>query len=329
LFKHSYTFIIGAGASKPYNYPTGPELYNQIRKFYTHHVKDACNSSPRSTDEISQIRKAKDFVQELGLTSHVSIDKYININSGFNEQGVLAIATQIYACECQSKLPPIHNPEGDWYSWLYEKMTDGINSPGELMKFIENRISFITFNYDRSLEHYLFENLYGLFKNTNVSRKQVAEVLNHLEFIHIYGQIGKLPWQKGVFSEDPSTVDFGINGIVKYGDSNFKPYLVAQKALKNIDVMYSSRRDNEILIKARDIIKSAERIVFLGFGYDKQNLEILDLPKLLNGKQVYGTALDKTKHEIEEIRASLMQNNIHITPDIHPVDCLNLLRNYL
>jgi hypothetical protein len=329
LFKHSYAFIIGAGASKPYDFPTGPELYYQIRKYYLTYIESHFKNPRRLTDEIILINRAKDFVHELGLTNSVSIDKYININPGFKEHGVCSIAARIYVCECKSKLPFIQFPKNDWYSWLYAKMIEDINSPEELSKLIENRISFITFNYDRSLEHYLFENLYGLFKNANVSREQVAGIINQFEFIHVYGQIGKLPWQEGDFSEDPSTSDDDRNGIIKYGDNTFDPYLVARKAQKYIDVMYSSRKDSKSLIGARKIIESAENIVFLGFGYDKQNLKILDLPKLLNGKQVYGTALDKTDHEIKGVRAMLMQNNIHIAPDIHPIDCLNLLRNYL
>ena len=163
----SYVFIIGAGAGKPYGFPLGEELYQFICNNYEQYA-----GANAYTQDI-----ARRFSEELKLTSGVSIDRYLNINKKFKDYGVHSIATAIHFFELNSieKLP-FNNPniQGDWYTYLYKKMIQGLDTPEELLRITENKVCFITFNYDRSLEHFLFSALYGLLKNAGISREKLA-----------------------------------------------------------------------------------------------------------------------------------------------------------
>jgi hypothetical protein len=73
-------------------------------------------------------------------------------------------------------------------------------------------------------------------------------------------------------------------------------------------------------------------VFFLGFGYAKENLEILKIPQILNSLQkIYGTALNFTKREIESVKGIFPQSFPPYAPTVYidNVDCLMLLREYL
>jgi len=69
LTTHSYVFILGAGAGKPYNFPLGDELYWDISR----------NAETLFFDEDLK-RGVKAFSEELRQTQGASIDKYLNID---------------------------------------------------------------------------------------------------------------------------------------------------------------------------------------------------------------------------------------------------------
>ncbi|MBD3342818.1 MAG: hypothetical protein GF353_27215 [Candidatus Lokiarchaeota archaeon] len=330
--KFSYVFIIGAGANKPYGFPLGDELYTKIQNNYLSYINSFKNSDKSGTSEAYHrmfLAKAQEFTEALSRTSSVSIDKYLNINNEFKIQGIHAITAEVYNSEISSKLPIKNNQvEGDWYNYLYRKLIDGLNTKEDLLRIHENRIAFITFNYDRSLEQYLFENTYGLLKHAGISRKELIQLFQKIPFIHVYGQIGYLPWQR----EIPDEEYFMINKeqtIVAYGDSNFQPFNVSIHVNSQLNIMYDERKDNPDIHKAHRLISEADRVLFLGFGYDDQNLNILKLPELVKDKQVYGTAYEATNNEIGNIKIKLNFKDVKSKSEIYNFDCLMLLREHL
>lgn len=82
-------------------------------------------------------------------------------------------------------------------------------------------------------------------------------------------------------------------------------------------------------------LRNAKRIFFLGFGYAKENLEVLGIPNPINidDKGIYGTSLDLYDNEIDKIRRDLSEkyreNPLFSNPRIENCDCLTLLRRYL
>jgi hypothetical protein len=315
----SYAFIIGAGGGCPYDFPTGEELYNHICMSYSNHAGG----------EVQQ--DAKYFSKQLRLAQGVSIDKYLNVNKEFKEIGTHSIATAIHHYEFQSQLKLSGHSvvEGNWYTYLYQKMIEGFNTKEELLRIHANNVSFITFNYDRSLEHFLFSNLYGLLKNAGVDMERVANTLKKIPFIHVYGKIGDLPWQRDIFLTDRY---FNANAnppILSYGADARVPGELAKYTSRMIDLIYEERKNKQEIQAAKELIFNADRVFFLGFGYDEMNLSILGLPGLLKGKTVFGTAYKSTEKEREQIERKLRSAEWQKDFGIIDCNCLMLLRNHL
>jgi len=87
------------------------------------------------------------------------------------------------------------------------------------------------------------------------------------------------------------------------------------------------------------LLKQAERIFFLGFGYAPENMDVLGLPDVIPpiNCEVYGTAFGLNDKEVERIRNRMIEglrtdevgfkNRYAIV--IKAMDSLELLRNYL
>ena len=332
LTKYSYVFIIGAGGGKPYKFPLGDELYKNICNNYLGKVEawlrnmDIYNF-PRDVF----IEGAEEYTNALSQTIGISIDKYLNINKKFKKPGIHSIISEIYSAEQDSFLPSNMNSnsiQGDWFTYLFKKLIQNFDTAEDLLNFNENKINFITFNYDRSLEHFLFENLYGVVRNANISRQRIAQVFNKIPFIHIYGQIGFLPWQKEIYDEKQNYYN-APESILSYGGKNILPMEVGLGFSKMIEIMYEERKDHIELNLAKQLIKKADRVMFLGFGYDELNLKILGIPETISGKQVYGTAYNATSNEIIHISKLLNLDNADPKSKIKDYDNLMLLREHL
>lgn len=101
----------------------------------------------------------------------------------FMSIGKMTIASYLIPCEKDARL---REPENNWYMYLYDRLKSSFE------EFEENKISFITFNYDRSLEQFIFEALKSQF---NKSPQACAEKIRKIPIIHLYGQLDFLPWQ--------------------------------------------------------------------------------------------------------------------------------------
>src|SRR5690606_17833363 len=147
----------------------------------------------------------------------------------------------------------------------------------------ENKLSVITFNYDRSFEEYLFESLFFSFYG---DRTDVIAFSNWINVVHTYGKLFDLQWE-----DKQEGVKYATNDLLG----------LAHDAKNNIQIIYEERKNQ--LKKIQDLILSADRIFFLGFGYGQENLEALGLNNLLKRSQyIYGTALGFTEHERIKIK---------------------------
>ena len=109
---------------------------------------------------------------------------------------------------------------------------------------------------------------------------------------------------------------------------------------KNIRII-QERIGNKEIDEAKKLIKEANTIFFLGFGYADENLNILGIPGLTKEKTIRGTAMGFTKNEINRIfwkvkRSSqiheIAQKTYHDAGGkmvLEEHDCRTLLRNWL
>lgn len=296
-------FVLGAGASKPFGYPTGLELKQKIIDALADRSSPASKllegPSLFSYEDISKFQKA------LFQSSANSIDEFLENWPSYQDMGKRVITQVLFDCEDENSI--FATP--DWYDHLFRALKSGSSFEG----FAENKLSVITFNYDRSLEYYLYTSLKNFFNKTG---EEAAKIMNALPIIHVYGQIGYLPWQNKTSERT-------------YGNKDQR-YLVESSSLIKILHEEGDIEKAESLKKARDLLEAAEKVYFLGFGYHTANLDRLRIKILDNSsKQIYGTALGLTDRERNRI-VSLTNNKIDLSlPNVGGLKILEFIREHI
>lgn len=311
MIKEKTVFIIGAGASRPYGYPVGKELREEICSSFVGNSKDFFEAQGCRPSEVRiQLGRAETFVEKFHNSSIKSIDLFLARNPEFMLMGKWAIIFRIFAAEKHSTFrEQMPNRNQDWYSYLFARLTDELIRKEDYVHFGENNVSFITFNYDRSLEYFLHESLFNSFNG--IGGGKIQEQINKLRVIHVFGQIAGLDWQ-----ELESRIEYrrDINRID------------IQRLADKLRIIYEEE-ENPDLEEPRKLISEAKRVFFLGFGYAKENCEVLKIPEVLNAEpRIYGTALGFTTKETQSIRAIFHQHSI---VHVDNRDSLALLREYL
>jgi hypothetical protein len=149
------------------------------------------------------------------------------------------------------------------YHFLYDNLTPSLE------EFKQNRLTIVTFNYDRSLEYFLFSALKHLY---NKSDAEIAEALQSTPIIHLHGSLGPLPWQ------EPGGIDY--YPLFRRGNDPHETGKRIKVASENIVIVSEAQPKSKEFELANQRIKEAERVYFLGFGYYRVNLERLGLSQL-------------------------------------------------
>jgi len=111
---------------------------------------------------------------------------------------------------------------------------------------------------------------------------------------------------------------------------------IGQNMIENIRIAQDpyENPDHTGLVKA---MAEAERVFFLGFGYDNENLKKLGLSEIRSHATIYGTAYGLRREEIRRAKSRISRHLI--SHDGEPVpgvelsgeedDCMLLLRDHL
>jgi hypothetical protein len=290
--------ILGAGASMPYGFPSGRDL---LRIILNDLRPDSASNWFTTLKELGITEDCiRTFRNDLYYSGSSSVDAFLEHRLEFLDIGKLAITLSLIPLEVEHRLFDIKVREQSWYEYLFGKL----NAPFNV--FDENRLSVITFNYDRSIEHYMFKamkNLYGK------SDEECATKLNNIPIIHVHGRLGPLPWQDNTGRAYMPRPDL----LKSEGIKSVSEQIVV------ISEDVDTSRDFEDAFK---LMRTAERIYFLGFGYHEMNLRRLKIDKLnkdwLRGTS-YGLGLAETRAINDKWRITL--------PDSH-LKVLEFLRNY-
>jgi hypothetical protein len=313
-------FVLGAGASCPYGYPSGAQLRRQICLEGGDYLNYLNKAYPNDVERHQRWESFQAFGDKFFKSSTESIDLFMARNPHFARDGKYIIAFKMFAAEPKSHFCEQAVEGQDWYSYLIRRLTKGVVSQEELCALPWEMVAFITFNYDRSLEYFLHESLRNSF--LNLPEHELFALLKRITIIHVYGRIAQLQWQNPA-----DCVDYA---------SQMRESLL-QKAATSIKTIYEEKESPE-LAEAHKLLESAERIFFLGFGYAPENMEVLNLPDLIPpGCEVYGTAFGMMAKEVEDILHRVRSGrkpdpNIHTDPSettIKSWDCLMMLRYYL
>jgi len=145
MIRKQTVFILGAGSSQPYGFPTGPDLrYQIITSFYNQQLKmiHSHHPNPGFKHEL-ELEKTRDFLSNFE-GSGSSIDVFLSRNPSFSRIGKTAIIKAIKVCEYYSTFP--NDPkerDDDWYSYIFDLMSQDFQSPDKY-SISENNVSFIT-----------------------------------------------------------------------------------------------------------------------------------------------------------------------------------------
>ncbi len=268
--------VLGAGASRPYNFPTGPELKKTV-------AQDGYGDQLLAELGIRPSR-ISEFKAALRHSGQSSVDAFLEFRPEYEDIGKALVAYCLVQRESDHWL--FGDDSSSWYHYLFKAMRASFD------RFGSNPLSVVTFNYDRSLEHYLHTCLCNSY---NKPSDVVAEQLSSIPIVHVYGQLGTLDWQPPKSNCLPRTYTDGANV-----DS-------VSRAANGIKIITEHRDETDEFHVAHNLLVAADRIFFIGFGYDKTNIERLHVPwkgtqDFHAGQFLIGTAHGLTEVERERIR---------------------------
>jgi hypothetical protein len=306
-------FIVGAGASVPYGFPTGESLFDEIRElnYRNEYLKDEnCKNDyfkyfgkiGKSYDMQTTMKLMYNFTVDIKESSMVSIDDFLRnrkkLNDIQNKFGKMVIAKKILDAERNSKTKIELKNKIDWFNYLFSF----IDRDDNLFNDFFNNSTFITFNYDRLLEYKILE---FLCYDKNFKEEEASKKLEKVKIIHVNGCLGNL-----------RDIEFGKNEEKEWNSWEKDYDIIYPDYFFMIDNMKTiwEYDDNDIKQKQNDIMKIFEkstRIFFIGFGWLEYNMKLLCLDNieknLLDKKKLYGTALG-----ISEYKIKLLENGLKL-----------------
>lgn len=265
----STVLILGAGASHHLGYPLGRGLREEVINGLNNGQKLA-----RVIGGLGYSAEAiKDFQTALSASGQYSVDAFLERREEFLDMGKAALAYQLIRNEHRQKL---YAPS--WYQYLFNRMCRRFE------EFAANKLTIVTFNYDRSLEMYLFG---ALSASYNRSSAETVAALQSIRIVHVHGRLDPLPWEEKDGRQYSPTLN---------------PDHIS-KAAKGIKIVHEASADGEEFRLARAALHESMIKVFLGFGYDETNCTRIGISKIKVGK-VTGTAmglLDGERHTVERL----------------------------
>ncbi len=329
--------VVGAGASQEAGLPTSADLKTSIARILDVRFQLIEQISGDRTIAASLGACFRDINPHLhacwkmrdALPQAMSIDNFIDSHRG-NEKiefcGKLAIVRSILDAEKKSLLFIDRNNsdntlnfkslEETWFNVFWQCISENCQAEG--LKERLSAITLIIFNYDRCIEHFLYhsiQNYYGLSADAAVS------LVNEMDIFHPYGAVGSLPWTDG-----PAQMDFGA-------EPGAQDLVTLAQQIKT----FTEGTDTEAsdIVRIRKRVVTSDTLVFLGFAYHPQNIELLksssDEIKLLNKVcNFYGTAFGISDEDLRVITPELQElcgSPMYVNMDTN-LTCRELFNKY-
>jgi len=306
MFKKPVVFIIGAGASADYGMPLGGQLASSVAADVDFHFPDNFGPIERGDAALFQHLQThfpRDQLQRFlfagrqlaaTISSAASVDDALYQLSDYPEAimlGKVGVVRSIARAERNSELKIIPETRrmreragmDGWIEQMFSMAISGYKL-AELHRAFEN-VTFVNFNYDRCLEHYIGNSL----QRVGVFERDAENIVDGLNIIRPYGTLGSIKLE-------PGSLSFGNTNLV-----------AAFNALTRIRTFTESEalHDKEQL---RSAMSAASMFIFLGFGFHRQNLELLSVLQELNVRsdvQVLATVFGVESANLAQLRAAL------------------------
>ena len=303
--------VLGAGASAEVGLPIGAKLLTDIVKLidikFDHwnqssgdgHILQALKHILPKTADVTLLNEHLHAAWQLCASAQqaLSIDNVIDAleDEKVERMGKLGIVRAIHEAERQSNFfravdgrvdtLDLSKFKGTWYDSFTKLITENIRK-SEVETLFDN-IEIINFNYDRCIENYLPHSLANYY---GVPTQEIRTLMPKLTIHRPYGVAGKLPWQDG----DLPSVEFGGGRIDQTAD-----------AAAQIRTFTEQVEEGEALGRIRAATSNAERTVFLGFAFHRQNVELI-AAKAPSDAEILGTAFEVSKSDRDAISNELI-----------------------
>lgn len=289
MFNKNIVVIVGAGSACEYNMPLGSALAAGIAsdvRFRFEHFSDQPMKGDKHLFQILYRHCAGDQEKlsrftvagndlAAAIASTVSIDDAL-YQLGENAEAVtigkLGIVRSILKAEAGSSLAlsdrngRLDDDRGrdGWIEQLFSMAITGLKK-SELDRAFD-KITFVNFNYDRCIEHYLFWSL----QRIGLTDKHAEEIVSRLKMIRPYGSVG--------------SVSTKSRQHLQYGASSVDPFHVIPRIRT-----YTESEALHDRAELEDSLFNAGLILILGFGFHAQNLQLLELSDPNTPTQVMAT----------------------------------------
>lgn len=263
------TLILGAGSSVHCGFPLGIQLINDIARMHNDGQQLRLPSGLHSDD-------VKTFIKRLSRSAHYSIDAFLETVPGSMDIGKYLIASRLKRLESVDRLFPPH--DSGWYQYLFNCLVNNSEHP-----FDENKLCITTFNYDRSLEAYLFNALKARYGFDDAYA--LAE-LEKVPIIHVHGSLGPFPETDYEPIEDAEAL------------------LKVSKSIKIISEIKDAENTfcSDEFRQAHEAIIKSERVIFLGFGFHQDNVRRLKVNwSSCTDKEVWSTFTSMSDTEYQNM----------------------------
>lgn len=280
------TLILGAGASADVDLPFGWEFRNRICQLHSDYL------FMRQMTSRGLEADAREFLERFRYSQIYSPDRFLETYPEYTTVGRYAIAWVLANCESAESVFSTTKRAPPWYEVLIDVLDFG--AP----EYRENKLSILTFNYDRSLEYYLWGVIESRYRGDD---KKMAELwFNKPEIVHLHGQIDAF---------EPRS-DHGRQFQPIDNSSEQGAYEDIEIAADGVKIIHEVQADTDEFLAARYILENSRRVAFLGFGFDERNINRLEVfGEKRDDLQVFGTGAGFSYAQQQEIIENRLNGN--------------------
>ena len=300
MIRTKTTLVVGAGTALELQMPTNADLLSRIAQGFEFvrlgtetetrdnvllagYLSKAAGRLGKGDDDARLAAERIRQATKIGRSLDSIIDQH-DTEPLIALCGKLAIVHYVCQGEARSLLRPEPRFAGDLPiqgtdTWLYQLgqlITDGV--PRSRIDQCFNELTIINFNYDRAIEHFMPFALNLAFGMTLKEAQQL--VAAKLRIFHPQGAIGRLPWQQS----DAPEVEWGTE----------QPWNIHNLAVQ-IRSPAETARDQRNVQAIRGAVAGAKRLVFLGFGYQPQSIDLLIDYSLSHDPEILASVSDHPK----------------------------------
>ncbi|MCJ7678114.1 MAG: hypothetical protein MUO35_10385 [Anaerolineales bacterium] len=259
----------------PYSFPTGRELLLLTCEMLS-------GGNPELLSLFRQLEIPSEvpgsFAVLLKQSFQPSVDAFVENRPEFLQIGKAAIAAALIPHENQRRLEH-RKAEMQWYEYLFHQLGPTVAD------FESSNLTVVTYNYDRSLEYFLYNALARAF---GLDAQRTDILYSRVPIIHLHGQLGTPHFISSEGRTYSPTLDLESLRI----------------AVSSIHIPQAEKVDQTPFELASDAINEAEVLCFLGFAYLPQNVRRLRI-HMVEGREIYGCTYHLPRNDVARAQRNI------------------------